>query len=198
MHEDFAIALVGIGIERVSHITLEAIAVLQRCSRGFVAGFEQPSVNEFCAALMLHLKHGESLPPLHSLSQAYRQDRLRRENYFEATEIVIAAAQSQRPVAYLTPGHPTTYDRVAREILARAESLNLPTRIVAGISSIDTVLVDFRQEPGPGLQIYEASCFVGAGVQPDTRFGCLLMQVGVFGTDYAVIGRAPDARSLGR
>ena len=193
---DFAIAVIGMGIQRVAHMTLEAILVLQRCRQGFVAGLDQKSVEEFRRALVSHLGSDELLPPLVSLSPAYRPDRKRRENYVEAADAVLDGAATQAPVAYLTPGNPIVYDRVAKEILDGARARGLSVAVVPGISSIDTVLVDLRQEPGPGLQIYEASCFVGSGVKPDTRYGCLLMQVGVFGTNYAVLGREPHVQAL--
>src|SRR5580658_9195302 len=135
------------GVQRVTHMTLEAITVLQRCRRGFVAGLDQDSVDEFRTALASHLGSDQSLPLLVSLSPAYRHDRKRRENYVEAAGIVLDAATAQQPVAYLTPGNPVVYDRVAKEVLDGARSRSLPTVVLPGISSIDTVLVDLRQEP---------------------------------------------------
>lgn len=193
---DFAIALIGMGVQHVTHMTLEAITVLQRCKCGFVAGADQKAVDGFRDTLASYLKPGDLLPALVSLSPAYRHDRRRRENYVEAASIVLEATGSQQPVAYLTPGNPITYDAVAHEILVGARTRSLPVVVIAGISSVDTVLVDLQQEPAPGLQVFEASCFVGAAVKPDARFACLLMQVGVFGTNYAVLGREPRVNAL--
>jgi uncharacterized protein YabN with tetrapyrrole methylase and pyrophosphatase domain len=193
---DFAIALIGMGVQDVTHMTLEAVAVLQRCKRGFVAGADQKAVDHFSGALASYLKPSDFLPDLVSLSRAYRHDRKRRENYREAANIVLEATGAERPIAYLTPGNPIAYDAVAHEILMGARTRSIPVVVIAGISSVDTVLVDLQREPAPGLQVFEASCFVGAAVKPDTRFACLLMQVGVFGTNYAVLGREPQMNAL--
>jgi uncharacterized protein YabN with tetrapyrrole methylase and pyrophosphatase domain len=148
-------------------------------------------VDDFRDSLAMYVKPGDSFPPLVSLSPAYRPDRKRCENYTDATGIVLQATEAERPLAYLTPGNPVTFDTVAQRILAAARTRSLRTLVVAGISSLDTVMADLEQEPAPGLHVFEASCFVGARVRPDTRFACLLMQIGVFGTNYAVIGREP-------
>lgn len=192
----FDIALIGMGIQYVAHMTLEAVATLQRCRRGFVAGLDQKTVDHLRATLASYLKPGDALPPLLSLSSAYRADRQRGQNYAEAASLVLQAAEAERPVAYLTFGNPVTYDTVTQEILVAAQARNLSVVVIPGVSSIDTVLVDLRQEPGPGLQIFDASCFVGAEVKPDTRFACLLMQVGVFGTNFPVIDREPQGNAL--
>jgi uncharacterized protein YabN with tetrapyrrole methylase and pyrophosphatase domain len=193
---DFAIALIGMGVQDVTHMTLEAIAVLKRCKCGFVAGADQKAVDQFRDALASFLGASDILPALTSLSPAYRHDCRRRENYGEAASIVLEAAGSTQSVAYLTQGNPIMYDAVAHQILTGARTKSLPVVVIAGISSVDTVLVDLQQEPAPGLQVFEASCFVGAAVKPDTRFACLLMQVGVFGTNYAVLGREPNVNAL--
>jgi hypothetical protein len=177
-------------------MTLEGIDVLRRCRRGFVVSPDQKAVDDFRAALGSCLKPGDSLPPLATLGQAYRRDRKRSENYAEATGLVLEAAEAERPIAYLTLGNPVVFDTVAQEILAGARARGWRALVIPGISSVDTVLADLGQEPAPGLQLYEASCFVGAAVKPDTRFACLLMQIGVFGTNYAVIGREPRADAL--
>jgi precorrin-2 methylase len=192
----FAIALIGMGVRQVTHMTLEAITVLRRCRRGFVAGPDQEAVNRLREELATHLKPGDILPPLVSLSSAYLPDRPRCQNYVEAAGLVLQAAQAERPVAYLTFGNPVTYDTVTQEILASARAGNVPTVVIAGVSSVDTVLSDLGQEAGPGLQVFDVSCFVGAEVKPDTRFACLLMQVGVFGTNYPLTGREPRANAL--
>ena len=192
----FDVAVIGMGVQKVAHMTLEAVEFLRRCKRGFVVSPDQKAVDDFRDSLSSYLKPGDSLPPLESLSRAYRRDRKRYDNYREATGIVLAATESERPVAYLTPGNPVTFDRVAHEILAATRERNLRAVVIAGVSSVDTVLVDLQQDPAPGLPIFEASLFVGAKVQPDMRFAYLLMQIGVFGTNYPVIGREPRVNVL--
>lgn len=192
----YDIAIIGMGIREVAHLTLEAIHVLKCCKRGYMVSPDQETVNKFRDSASTYLKLGESLPPLESLARVYQKDRLRTSNYDEASAIVLHAAENERPVAYLTPGNPVSFDSVAQAILTGAKKRNLRSTIIPGISSVDTVLVDLQQELAPGLQIYEASWFVGAEVRPDTRFFTLLIQTSVFGTNYPIIGREPRSNAL--
>src|ERR1700722_20230522 len=193
---NFDVALIGTGVRNVAHITLEAIETLKKCKRGFVVSPDQQVVDDFRTSVSSCLRDGESLPPLESLSRAYRKDRERIMNYGEAAGIVLHALEAERPIAYLTPGNPVTFDRVAQEILQGARKRGLSAFVVPGVSSVDTVLVDLQQELAPGMQIYEASSFVGMKVRPDPRLSCLLLQTSVFATNFPVIGRKPRPDTL--
>lgn len=193
---NFDVAILGMGVRSVAHMTLEAIDTLKRCARGFVVSPDQQTVDDFRASVTSYLRDGESLPPLESLSQAYKKNRQRHENYREAGRIVLDALETERPIAYLTPGNPVTFDRVAEEILQGARERRLRAVVIPGISSVDTVLVDLQQELAPGMQIYEASWFVGMKVRPDTRLSCLLVQTSLFVTSYPIIDRKPQPDAL--
>ena len=192
----FDVALIGLGVRNVAHITLEALETLKKCKRGFVVSADQQAVDDFRTSVSSFLRDGESLPPLESLTRAYRKDRERIKNYSEAGSIVLDALEAERPIAYLTPGNPVTFDRVAQEILQGTRERGLSAFVVPGISSVDTILVDLQQELAPGMQIYEASWFVGMKVRPDPRLSCLLLQTTLFATNYPVIGRKPRTDAL--
>lgn len=192
----FDIAIMGMGVRDVAHITIEFINILKQCKLGFVVSQNQESVDKFRTSLSSFVSEGNLLPPLFSLTKAYDKERYRYKNYCEAASIVLDSANSDRPVAYLTPGNPVTFDRVAQEIINGSNELKLKLKVIPGISFLDTILVDIQQELAPGMQIYEASWFVGMEVSPDTRLSCMLVQTSIFGTSYAVIDRKPQKSTL--
>jgi precorrin-2 methylase len=192
----FDVALIGMGVRSVAHMTLQAIEILKQCKRGFVVALDQQAVEHFRESILEHLKPGDSLPPLESLSRAYKRERFRSENYAEAGKIVLEAMQLERPIAYLTPGNPVTFDSVCQEILQGVRHREGRALVVPGISSVDTILVDIQQEMAPGVQIFEASWAVGARARLDTRFACLLLQTGVFCTNLPMIGQEPQTSAL--
>src|SRR5881392_208756 len=97
--QNFDIALMGRGIRDVAHLTLQSIAILKLCKRGFLISPDQDFANSFRQSVVMH--GGHDLPPLISLSIAYQPNRMRRDNYIEAASLVLEAATSEPPVAYL-------------------------------------------------------------------------------------------------
>ena len=181
-HPTFDIALVGMGIRSVGHLTLEAVQVLAECKTGFVVSMEQEDVDAFRDALLACINNGYDIPPLQSLSDAYQKERIRSENYLEAARKVIDAVSDQRPVAFLTPGHPMVLDSVSQAILEGARKQLYKVKIVNGVSCIDSILSTLQAELAPGIQIFEASCAMWMNTSLDPRVACLLLQTSVLGT----------------
>jgi hypothetical protein len=176
----------GSGVRLPDHLTVEVIAALHECTTIF-------SIWPDTAR--------DSLPPplrsrFRSLLPLYRPGELRRDTYAQQVEVVVAAGRANPPVGYLTPGNPMVFDSVAKGILAAADRLGLAADVLAGVSSIDTVLVDLRRDAAPGLQIYEANSLLLHQLQPRTDLACLLMQPSVFGTSYVAIDRLPTALAM--
>ena len=192
----FDIAIIGRGVRDVAHLTLESLEILKSCKRGFVSAPTQEEVDIFRESVLKQFKTIESLPPLVNLQVAYRKDRSRTDNYADAGEAVLDAAKSHCPVAYLTPGNPVIWDAITQRILEGARVRGLRTKIVPGISFIDTMLVDLEQEMAPGFQIYDTSWVVGAEMQPNARTACILVQIGLFCKNYLVIDTMPQATAL--
>jgi uncharacterized protein YabN with tetrapyrrole methylase and pyrophosphatase domain len=192
----FDIAIIGRGVRDVAHLTLESLEVLNSCKLGFVSVPTQEEVDVFRDSILKQFKTIESLPPLLTLSVAYRKDRSRTDNYADAGEVVLNAAKVQNPVAYLTPGNPVVWDAVTQRILEGSRLRGLRTKIVPGISFIDTMLADLEQEMAPGFQVYDASWVVGAEMQPDARTACVLVQIGLFCKNYPGIDTMPRATGL--
>ena len=136
--------------------------------------------------------------PIEDLSHLYQPGRFRSEIYQQIVAVVLDRAARDRPLGYVTEGNPILSDRTTHGIVEGGPARGLIVRVYPGVSSIDTILVDLRHEIGStGLQIYEASWFVARGIEPRTDVPCLLMQPGVFGTAYTVVGHQLMPGALG-
>jgi len=181
-HPPFDIALIGMGIQSIDHMTLEAVQVLAECNTGFVVSMEQEGVDAFRNALLVRISNGHDIPPLQSLSDAYQKERIRSENYREAAQKVLDAVSDRQPVAFLTPGHPMVLDSVSQAILDGARKHQYKVKVVNGVSCIDSILASLQAELAPGIQIFEASCAMLLNTSLDPRVACVLLQTSVLGT----------------
>ncbi len=144
----FDIYIVGLGIVGVRQITREAEAALRASHTVFVvdAGF---GVLEFIASLG---------PNVVDLLPLYQEDGSRDLVYRKMAAIVVQAAMDHPPVAFATYGHPTMFSYPPSLIRRAAALLDLRTHTMAGVSSLDTLIVDLGFDPGSeGLQMYEAT-----------------------------------------
>lgn len=192
----FDIAIIGRGVRDVSHLTLESLAVLKSCNRGFVPAPTQEEVDLFRDSVLKHLTAAEALPPLVNLAVAYRPDRSQTDNCADAGEVVFEAAKLESPVAYLPPGNPVAWDGITQRILEGSRARGLRTKIVPGISFIDTMFADLEQEMAPGIQVYDASWAVGSALRLDARAGCVLLQIGLFCKNHSPVGEVPRTPAM--
>jgi len=195
LNEEFDIAIIGIGVKDVAHLTLEALDALSRCTIAFMISSDQHAVDLYRERIQSHYSIAR-LPDMVSLASSYDPNRMRSFNYADAADVIFKGLTRLAPVAYLTPGNPVVFDSVTQLIIKRSKSEGRRVLTHPGVSSIDTVLVDLQQELAPGLQVYEASWLVGAEIIPDPRVAVLLIQINVFCTCYTNIGRQPRSSAL--
>ena len=195
LNEEFDIAIIGIGVKDVAHLTLEALDALSRCTIAFMISSDQHAVDLYRKNI-LRCYSIARLPEMVSLASSYDSNRIRSLNYADAADVIFRGLTSLGPVAYLTPGNPVVFDSVTQLIIKRSKSEGRRVLTLPGVSSIDTVLVDLQQELAPGLQVYEASWLVGAEIIPDPRVALLLIQINVFCTCYTNIDRQPRSSAL--
>ena len=101
----------------------------------------------------------------------YVEGVIRSENYDRVSNRIIQALDDEPVVAYVTYGNPLAHDSVAQQLVNHARQAAVPFKVVAGISSIDTLLCDLGVDMAPGIQVYEASWFVGGEVRADEMLG---------------------------
>ena len=177
------IYIVGAGIRIPQHFTLEALDALSACQE--IYAILHPSME---ASLPLELA-----AKIRSLWSFYKPGASRRQVYNSEISTVLDAAIQQKPVAYLTPGNPVIFDSVTHGILQGAQDRNLAVRVIPGISSIDSILVDLRRDIAPGLQIFDASFLIAKKIILRPDIPCLLMQLTAFCTNYVTVGYQPLA-----
>ncbi|VAW38321.1 possible tetrapyrrole methyltransferase domain / Nucleoside triphosphate pyrophosphohydrolase MazG [hydrothermal vent metagenome] len=101
---------------------------------------------------------------------------------FEAVYDTIVAELLQRaqqsPIIYAVPGHPFVGESTVTKLVAEAEILGIPVKIVAGLSFVEPCLTAVRQDGMEGVQIFdgiELTQYHYPPVNPD--FPLLLGQV---------------------
>ena len=167
------IVIVGSGIKVPAQLTIEAVAALEHSSEIWT-NLPEPEHAE----LVQHIGRG-----VNSLWPFFHSDRPRIDNYRDIVAHIISRAACLPSVAYLTQGHPLVLDKVTTELLRHGQQAGIAVSVLPGISSLDTILADVQYEPARGLQIFDATNFVRAGLAVDARAGLLLLQPGVFGID---------------
>jgi uncharacterized protein YabN with tetrapyrrole methylase and pyrophosphatase domain len=162
------IYVVGLGIMTVYHVTREAEAAMKASKHIFYVD------NSFGIEEYLQTLGGA----ITSLMPEYQQGVDRRRAYQAMATRVIDAALEDAPVCFATYGHPHMYVYPTQLIKKAAALLDLTTRIVPGVSALDTVLIDVGLDPGGyGLQIYEATDLLARERPLQADVPCVLWQV---------------------
>lgn len=179
--EPFDIYIVGTGIIPGYHLTREAEAALRRSKEILYVdksfGFEE-LLQGFCGRLT----------DLHAAG--YREGKNRIDSYRDMSAMVIDAALDHPPVSLALYGHPLVYALPPFIVAAASKLMSLKVKVVAGVSSLDTMFIDLMIDPSmQGLQMYEATDLLlrRRPLQPDVP--CLLWQVGSLGTRLYSEGR---------
>lgn len=151
------IFIVGLGPGDPKLLTREAWDVLSNADIVFLRTRNHPTVK----GLPKHLK-------LRSFDSLYRQSQNFEQVYAKIAEKIIAAASVNRQssIVYTVPGHPLVGEASVPLILKAASEARIPTRIVSGISFVESVLETLQTsaavshaasfDPLDGLQICDA------------------------------------------
>lgn len=163
----YDIAIVGLGITGVHHITREAEETIRRSAKTFVAD-QTPGVVPFLRTINSQLV---------DLSSRFKPTTHRLSTYRTISSEVVAAALERSPVCFATYGHPKVYSYPTVLIQRAAAILDLRVTVLAGISFLDTLLVDLNIDPGfDGLQMYEATDLLVRQRPLQTDVACIIAQ----------------------
>ncbi|MBV8587601.1 MAG: hypothetical protein JO308_15025 [Verrucomicrobia bacterium] len=176
-----SITIIGAGVRTPDHLTLEADRLLRETDAIYHLLADNPAVT----AYLQQLKR-----PLVDLSPYYREDAFRLSVYEKIADIVLQAALAPAAICFVVPGHPLVYVTSSTLILDRAPKHGIRVKLVPGISSLDTMIVQLRLEIGvQGLQVFEANRFIYYEIEPDPRVPLFLFQPGAVGTGYITARR---------
>jgi len=164
----FDIAVVGLGVTGVHQLTREAEATLRRCHQVLLV---DPSYG-----VEDHLR---SLgPEVTSLLSLYEAGKSRLTTYRRMAAATVAAALEEPPVAFATYGHPWLFCYPTTLIRRAASLLGLHVEVLAGVSSIDTLMVDLGYDfSTDGLQMYDATDLLLRRRPLQDDVACVLLQI---------------------
>lgn len=167
--------LLGAGVSFPDHLTSETLSVLDRCVR---------ICSNMPDTVLDALPEGLRAKCI-SLRPLYRDKRRRLENYRDVIAAVLDTVARERPVAWITPGHPNVFDSVTSGLLRAAEAQGLRIRTLPGISSFDTIFAELGFDPAEGLFVHEATSVIARNIALQPAVATLLLQPGVFGSQIA-------------
>lgn len=183
------IYLLGAGVAFPGHVTAQTIDILRTCRRTYT-NIEETNLGGL---------PGDILSRCVSLWPLYQDGRLRKENYADVAEAILAGGERESPIAWLTPGHPTVFDSVSQLLISAGKQRNWNVHVIPAISCIDTILADVGYDPANGLLIHDTTSFVKMEFPLITSIAILLLQPSTFGTERAFLKNAqtgPDLASL--
>jgi precorrin-3B methylase len=163
----FDIGIVGTGIVGTHQLTREAEEVIRRSKRTFVidSGYGIP---EYLQTLC---------PEVTELGPLYEPGRNRMPTYRKMAATVVSAAVADAPVCLATYGHPWIYCYPTTLITRAAPLLGLRVEVFAGISALDTMIVDLGTDIAfNGIQMYEATDLLLRKRPLQTDVTCVIWQ----------------------
>ena len=168
----FDIGIVGTGIVGTHQLTRESEEVIRRSNHTFViaSGY---GITEYVESLCERVT---------DLGHLYEPGMNRLPTYHRMAAAVVSAAVVEAPVCLATYGHPWVYCYPTTLITRAAPLLGLHVEVFAGVSALDTLLVDLGTDIAMnGLQMYEATDLLLRRRPLQTDVPCIVWQPTVAG-----------------
>lgn len=164
------ISVLGLGIKAVAHITLESNFKISKADKVFFADSRQ-AVSDYLDGLGVANEN---------LIGKYMAGKERVEVYEEIAQIILHYASTGKECVYLAPGNPPFLNDVVSILQAKGMAANIDVEVYAGVSSIDTLILDTQMPVGHlGLQCFEASFFITRKPNIDINVPLFLFQPNV-------------------
>ena len=139
------ITLLGLGPGDPTKLTREAWDVLASTDQVWLRTKEHPSVAGLPPALTIH-----------SFDELYENGDSFEDVYSAIVEKVLELGKSPQGVIYAVPGDPFVAEATCPEIAQRARTLNLPLKIVSGLTFLEPVFAALGLDPYPRLILMDA------------------------------------------
>lgn len=168
------LTILGTGMRFPDHVTVEAEAAIRRAREVIV-------VDTGLATLDWLRARCPNVTPLLQTAYVEGDNRLHTYHHFVAT--TVTAALAHPPVVFAMSGHPLISAYAPFLLLDVARAFGIPTRVQAGVSSLDSIFAALQVDPLlTGLQLHEATDLVlqRRPLQPDLP--SLILQIGTVGT----------------
>ena len=139
------IVIIGLGPGDAGLLTRQAWEQLNQISEIYLRTREHPTLAGFPSGLEVH-----------SFDDLYEQGETFEEVYEKIVQQVLALGQRPDGVTYAVPGHPYVAEATAPEIVRRARAVDLPVKVIEGLSFMEPVFTALEIDPYPSLTLVDA------------------------------------------
>jgi tetrapyrrole methylase family protein/MazG family protein len=139
------ITILGLGPGNAQLLTREAWDVLNTIDELHVRTRLHPVLNDLPDNLVIH-----------SFDSTYEAAEKFEDVYQEIVDRILDLGQKPDGVVYAVPGNPFVAEATTVEIVNRAKMLQIPVRIVNGMSFIEPAIVALHIDPLPRLMVLDA------------------------------------------
>jgi tetrapyrrole methylase family protein/MazG family protein len=139
------ITILGLGPGNSNHLTREAWEALNSASEIYVRTARHPTLAGLPSTLTAH-----------SFDDIYDATEKFEDVYRQIVERVLELGKRPEGVIYAVPGHPAVGEATVEGIRKRAAEMNLPVRLIAGLSFVEPSLLALNVDALPGLFVADA------------------------------------------
>jgi tetrapyrrole methylase family protein / MazG family protein len=93
---------------------------------------------------------------VHSFDEFYQSSERFEDVYERIIERVLELGQRPEGITYAVPGHPYVAEATSPEIVRRARELNIPVRVMEGLSFLEPTFTALGIDPLPNLAVVDA------------------------------------------
>jgi tetrapyrrole methylase family protein / MazG family protein len=145
MNQSNGITIVGLGPGDPSQLTRQVWDWLQAASEVYVRSDQHPTVAGLPASVKVH-----------SFDEFYQTSERFEDVYERIIERVLELGQRPDGVTYAVPGHPFVAEATSPEIVRRAREMNIPVRVMEGLSFLEPTFTALGIDPLPNLAVVDA------------------------------------------
>ncbi|MBI3244667.1 MAG: nucleoside triphosphate pyrophosphohydrolase [Chloroflexi bacterium] len=139
------ITILGLGPGNPNHLTREAWDALISATEIYARTARHPTLDGLPSTLTVH-----------SFDDIYDATEKFEEVYRQIVERVLELGRRPEGVIYAVPGHPAVGEATVEGIRKRAAEMNLPVRLIAGLSFVEPSLLALNVDALPGLFVADA------------------------------------------
>lgn len=139
------ITILGLGPGNPNHLTREAWEALTTSPEIYARTARHPTLDGLPSTLTIH-----------SFDDIYDATEKFEDVYRQIVEHVLELGRRPEGVIYAVPGHPAVGEATVEGIRKRAVEMNLPVRIIAGLSFVEPSLLALSVDALPGLFVADA------------------------------------------
>ncbi|HSQ26102.1 MAG TPA: nucleoside triphosphate pyrophosphohydrolase [Anaerolineales bacterium] len=139
------ITILGLGPGNPGQLTRDAWEILQTCDELYVRTRQHPVI----LALPAHIN-------VLSFDHLYEEGDSFEVVYEQIVYQVLELGRREQGVIYAVPGHPFVAEATSPEIVRRAQKVDMPVRIVEGLSFLEPTFTALGVDPLPQLTVMDA------------------------------------------